>query len=452
MNISLENIDKVNGVLTVNVEKADYENLVTAELKKLRKKANIPGFRPGMVPMSLVKRQFGTSVKVEEINKLLQTKMYDYIRENKVNMLGEPLPQANDKLDFAKDDNFEFKFDIAIAPEFDASLSEKDTVPYYNITISDEMIDNQVKMYTQRAGNYEKVEQYQEGDMLKGLISELDENDNDVENGLQVDGAIMAPSHMKDEGQKELFKDVKPGDIINFNPATAFGSDLDVATLLKIKKEEAEKYKGDFSFKIEEITRFQEAPLDEKVFDSVFGKGVVKTADEFKAKIREKLEAQLKNDSRYRFMLDVRDYLEKRIGKLEFPDALMKKMFLNNAKDKGAAFVDEHYDESISELTWQLIEQQLIKDNEIKVDDNDLKETAKQATVSQFARYGMLSIPDDVIENYANELLKNKEQANSLVENCIENKLADALEKKVTLEKKDVTVEEFNKLFGDAEQ
>lgn len=451
MNISLENIDKVNGVLTVNVEKADYDAQVTTELKKLRKKANIPGFRPGMVPMSLVKRQFGTSVKVEEINKLLQTKMYDYIRENKVNMLGEPLPQANDKLDFAKDDNFEFKFDVAIAPEFDATLSDKDTVPYYNITISDEMIDNQVKMYTQRAGNYEKVDQYQDGDMLKGLISELDENDNEVENGLQVDGAIMAPSHMKDEGQKNLFKDVKVGDIINFNPTTAFGSDLDVATLLKIKKDEADKYKGDFSFKIEEITRFQEAPLDEKVFDSVFGKGIVKTADEFKAKIREKLEAQLKNDSRYRFMLDVRDYLEKRIGKLEFPDALMKKMFLNNAKDKGAAFVDEHYDESIAELTWQLIEQKLIADCGIKVDDNDLKETAKQATVSQFARYGMLSIPDDVIENYANELLKNKEQANSLVENCIENKLADALEKKVTLEKKDVTVEEFNKLFGDAQ-
>lgn len=452
MNISLENIDKVNGVLTVNVEKADYDAQVTTELKKLRKKANFPGFRPGMVPMSLVKRQFGTSVKVEEINKLLQTKMYDYIRENKINMLGEPLPQANDKLDFAKDDNFEFKFDIAIAPEFDASLSDKDTIPYYNITISDEMIDNQVKMYTQRAGEYVKVDQYEDGDMLKGLIAELDENDNEVENGLQVDGAIMAPSHMKDEGQKNLFKDVKAGDVINFNPTTAFGSDLDVATLLKIKKDEADKYKGDFSFKIEEITRFQEAPLDEKVFDSVFGKGVVKTADEFKTKIREKLEAQLKNDSRYRFMIDTRDYLEKRIGKLQFPDALMKKMFLNNAKDKGAAFVDEHYDESIAELTWQLIESQLIKDNEIKVDDNDLKQTAKEATVSQFARYGMLSIPEDVIENYANELLKNKEQANSLVENCIENKLADALEKKVTLEKKDVTVEEFNKLFGDAAQ
>ncbi len=452
MNISLENVDKVNGILTVNVEKADYETQVETELKKLRKKANFPGFRPGMVPMGMVKRQFGVSVKVEEINKLLQTKMYDYIRDNKVKMLGEPLPRQDVKLDFAKDDNFEFKFDIAIAPEFDATLSDKDSIPYYNIKVSDEMIDNQVKMYTQRSGSYEKVDAYQDGDMVKGLLAELDENSNPKEGGLQVDGAIMAPAHMKDDSQKALFKDAKENDIITFNPSNAFASDIDVATLLKIKKEDAEKYKGDFSFQIAEITRFKEAPLDEKVFDSVFGKDVVKTADEFKAKIREKLEAQLKNDSQYRFMMDVRDYLTKRIGKLQFPDELMKKLFLANAKEKGAAFVDEHYDESISELTWQLIEEKLVEDNQIKVDDKDLKETAKEATVSQFARYGMLSIPDDVVENYANELLKNKQQVNSLVESCIENKLAAALEAKVTLDKKDVTVEEFNKLFGDVQQ
>ena len=220
MNISLQNVDKVSAVLTVQIEKADYQEKVEKALKTLRKRVNMPGFRPGMVPMSLVKKQYGTSVLVEEVDKLMQEKVNEYIRENKVDMLGAPLPKESNA-DFVNDENFEFAFDIALAPEFTVDLSADDTIDYYDINVTDEMVDQQVKMYTQRTAKYEKVEDYQDNDLLKGLLAELDENGNTKEGGLQVEGAVMMPSYMKNDDQKAIFNGAKVNTVLTF---PAFGS------------------------------------------------------------------------------------------------------------------------------------------------------------------------------------------------------------------------------------
>lgn len=450
MNVSLQNIDKVSALLTVKLEKQDYQEKVEKSLKTFRQKANKPGFRPGMVPMGLIKKQYGKAILAEEVNKLLQEKVYDYLRENNVNMLGEPLPneEKQQPISFDAQEDFEFVFDIALAPEFDASLTADDKIDYYTIDVTDEMVDRQIKMYTQRAGKYEKVDVYANNDMLKGLLAELDENGNTKEGGIQVESAVMMPSYMKNDTQKAIFDGAKVNDVLVFNPNEAYGgSEAEISSLLKIEKEKVGGLKSDFSFQVEEITRFVEGELTQEIFDQVYGKDVVKSAEEFRAKIKESVTAQYVADSDYKFLIDVRNYLVNRIGKLEYPDALLKRIMLLNNEEKGEAFVNENYDKSIEELTWHLIKEQLVKANEVKVEQQDVASMAREATRAQFAQYGMMSVPDELLENYAKEMLKKKETVDGLVNRVIEAKLVAALKGKVTLNDKVVSVEEFNKML-----
>ena len=450
MNVSFQNIDKVSGLLTVKLEKADYQEKVDKSLKTFRQKAQIPGFRKGMVPMSLVKKMYGKSVIAEEVNKLLSEKVYDYIKSNNVNMLGEPLPNEEKQqvIDFDTMEEFEFVFDIALAPEFKAEVSNTDKVDYYTIEVTDEMVENQVKAYTQRNGKYDQVSAYEDNDMLKGLIAELDENGNTKEGGIQVEGAVLMPSYMKNEEQKAIFANAKVNDVLVFNPNAAYdGHDAEIASLLKIEKEAAAEMKSNFSFQVEEITRFVPGDVNQELFDQVFGKDAVKTEEEFRAKVKEGIAAQFVADSDYKFLIDARKMLMEKVGKLEFPDALLKRIMLLNNKEKGEEFVAENYEKSVEELTWHLIKEQLVKDNEIKVEQEDVINMAKDATKAQFAQYGMMTVPEDILENYAQEMLKKKENVDGLVGRVVEAKLATALKAKVTLNNKTVSMEEFNKMF-----
>ena len=450
MNVSFQNIDKVSGLLTVKLEKADYQEKVDKQLKSFRQKAQIPGFRKGMVPMSLVKKMYGKSVIAEEVNKTLSEQVYDYIKNNNLNGLGEPLPneEKQPEIDFDTMEEFEFVFDIALAPEFKAEVSNQDKIDYYTIEVTDEMVDNQVKAYTQRNGKYDKVDVYQDNDMLKGLIAELDENGNTKEGGIQVEGAVLMPSYMKNDEQKAIFANAKVNDVLVFNPNTAYdGHEAEIASLLKIEKEAVADMKSNFSFQVEEITRFVPGELNQEIFDQVLGKDVVKTEEEFRVKVKESIAEQFVSDSDYKFLIDARKVLMEKVGKLEFPDALLKRIMLLNNKEKGEEFVAENYDKSIEELTWHLIKEQLVKANEIKVEQEDVIKMAKDATKAQFAQYGMLTVPEDVLENYAQEMLKKKENVDGLVNRVVEAKLAAALKSQVALDNKTVSMEEFNKMF-----
>lgn len=447
MNISLQNVNNVSAVLTVQIEKADYQAKVEKSLKTLRQRVNMPGFRKGMVPMGLIKKQYGTSVLVEEIDKLMQEKVGEYIRENKVDMLGTPLPKESNA-NFETDETFEFAFDIALAPQFNVELSSNDSIDYYDIDVTDEMVNQQVKMYAQRAGKYDKVEDYQEGDMLKGLLAELDENGNTKEGGVQVEGAVMMPTYMKNDEQKAIFNGVKVNTVLTFNPAVAFdNNEAELSSLLKLKKEELAEHKGDFSFQVEEITRMVPGDLNQELFDQVLGKDKAHNEDEFRAEVKASIAKQFEADSDYKFLVDVRNYIVGKIGKLEFADDLMKRIMLDNNKDKGEEFVAEHYDKSIEELTWHLIKEKLVAANEIKVEQADIAAQAKEATRAQFAQYGMINVPDELLENYSQEMLKKRESVGALVNRSIEAKLSAVLKGQVTLNHKTVSAEEFNKMF-----
>ena len=446
MNISFEAPDKVNGLMAITLEKEDYQGEVEKTLKDYRKRANIPGFRPGQAPMGMIKRQFGASVKVDAINKMLGEKLYEYIRENKIQMLGEPLPsEQQEQLDFESDAPLTFKFDIAVAPEFKAELTGKDKVDYYNITVDDKLIDQQVEMYQSRAGQYEKAEQYdaEQRDMLKGDLREVGK-----EGGIELSEISLMPQYIKVDDQKKLFDGCKLGDVITWNPRKAYpDNDAEVSSMLKIQKEEVKDHEGDFTFQVTEISRYVKAPVDQKLFDQVYGEGNVKDEKEFRQKIADQISQQFKSDSDYKFLLDVRAHMEKKVGKLEFPEAILKRVMLNNNKDKGADFVEKNFEASIKELGWHLIKEQLVAAQDIKIEDGDLKNVAKEAARAQFAQYGMSNIPDEYLENYAQEMLKKRENVDGLVDRAVDVKLTAALKNVVKLNEKDITLEDFQKLL-----
>ena len=451
MNILFENPDKVNGLMTVTVEEADFKDDVEKTLKDYRKKANFPGFRPGMVPMGLIKKQFGASVKMDTLNKFVGEKIYTYIKDNKIQMLGEPIPsEKQEPVDIEKDGPYTFMFDIAVAPEFKIELNGDTKLAYYNIKADDKLIDQQVDMFASQLGSYEKADSYdgEQRDMLKGDLRELDADGNTKEGGITVDGAVMMPEYIKVEDQKKLFDNAKPGDIIAFNPRKAYpDNDAEVASLLKIDREAVKSMDSDFSYQVIEISRFKKAEVNQEMFDHVFGKDAVKSEEEFRARIAEGLKPQLQANSDYKFLIDVRKYAEDAVGELTFPDALLKRVMLLNNKDKGEEYVENNYDESIRQLKWHLIKEQLVAANNIKVEDADVKAAAKEAARMQFAQYGMNNVPDEYLDNYAGEMLKKRDSAAGFVDSAVENKLVQALKGVVTLDEKTVTLDEFNELM-----
>ena len=451
MKVSFENPDKINGRLTITVEENDYKDEVDKTLKDYRKKANVPGFRPGQVPMGMIKRQFGASVKMDAINKIVGEQINKYITDNKINMLGQPLAsEAQQPQDLEKEGPYTFIFDIAVAPEFDIELTNKDKVDYYDITVDDALIDRQVEMFASRLGKNVDVEEYADGDVVKGDLRELDDKGNTKENGLTVEGAMVMPEYIKAAAQKKLFKGAKVGDIITFNPRKAYKeSDAELASLLKIEKDKVADYESDFSYQITSIQRFKNHAVDQELFDQTFGKDQVKDEKEFREKIADGLKKQLEKESDYKFLMDVRKYAEDKVGQLTYPDALLKRVMKENNKDKDQEFIDKNYEASIKELTWSLIRNKLSEKAQIKVNDEDVRNAARETARIQFAQYGMNNVPDEYVNNYADELLKKQDTVQQFVDRAIDLKLIEATKKDVKLNKKSISLDDFNKMMSE---
>lgn len=448
MNISFDIQDKVNGLLTITVEEEDYKADVEKTLKDYRKRASVPGFRPGQAPIGMIKRQYGTAVKMDAINNLVGRNIYDYLTENNIQFLGEPMTaNGQEPIDVEKPAPYTMKFDIAVAPEVNVTLSDKDTLDYYDIQVDDKIIDGQVDMYASRMGEHKTVEEYQDNDILRGDLRELDADGNVKEGGITTEGAVMMPMYIKVEDQKKLFDGVKMGDLITFNPRKAYPeNDGEIASLLKIDREAAKDINADFSFHVTEISRFFPHAVDQQLFDQVFGEGNVKDEAGFRAKIAENVKEQLATQSDFRFLLDMRKHYEDEVGTLTYPDELLKRMMKAKNKDKGDDFVEKNYNDSVKELTWHLIKEKLVKDNDIKINDEDLKETAREAARAQFAQYGMSNVPAEYIDNYAQEMLKKGEQKDAIIERSIDRKLVEVAKNVAKINKKEISLDDFNKL------
>lgn len=448
MNVSLINNDAVRGVVKLEIVKADYADSVEKSLRNYRRKANMPGFRKGMVPMNLIKKMYGKHALVEEVNKLISDNLFKYIHDNNLHILGEPLPsEQQPEIDFDTQENFEFDFDVAFAPVININLNKDDKMTYYQVDVDEDMLNKQIESYTNNFGTYEDVEEVGEKDLVKGRIAEL-ENGAPKEGGIVVENAVLMPMYIKNEEEKNKFIGGKKNSVIVFNPNKAFeGAEAEIASLLKIEKDKVAEKTGDFSFEIQTVSHHKPAEVNQELFDKVFGEGVVTSEEEFKDKIREALTEQFTPQSDYKFLTDARDILVEKAGELHFADDILKRWLVaaneRNTKEK----VEEDYPTIIKDLTYHLIKDALVKANNLKVEDADLENFAKRVAKAQFAQYGMLSVPEDVLNNYAKEMLKNKQSLQSIVDRAIEEKLAAWLKEQVDLDVKVVSADEFAKLF-----
>ena len=450
MNVSLTNVDSVNAIIQVSVAKADYQEKYDTALKAFRKKANIPGFRPGTVPTGMVKKMYGKSILAEEINKLVGENLYKYIQENNLNVLGEPMgnEEKQQAIDFATEGDYDFFFDIALAPEIKVSLTKRDKITYYNIDVDEELVEKQISAYKSNYGKYETID---EGsvvtDLIKGKITEL-EDGKAKEDGIAVESGVVMASYMKDEAEQSKFIGVKPGDVITFNPGKAYeGNETEIASLLQIQKEDAETISPEFSFEVLEVTRYKEADLDDELFEKVFGKDNVKNEEEFRAKVKESISQQFAPDSDYKFLIDARELLIKKAGDLQFPDAFLKRWLLSTGKERTAESLEADFPKIIEDLKFHLIKEQIVKDKELKLEETDVKSVAMQAARAQFAQYGMMGLPDEMVENYANDMLKNQESARNLVDKAMENKIIESLKSTLGLKEETISLDDFRKFF-----
>lgn len=448
MKVSLEKKDKVNGLLTVTIEKNDYQEKVENTLKDFRKNANIPGFRKGKVPMGLIKKQHGIAVLVEEVNKLLSDGIYNYIQENDIRVIGNPLPneEKQAELNFETMEEFDFIFDLAIAPEINVDLSKEDKVDYYTIEVTDDLLDKQVDYYRSYTGEYQTVDSFEEKDMLKGHMAELDDKGNLKEGGITVEETIMMPSVMKDDEQKAIFANAKVNDVLIFNPNKAFeGNKAEIASLLKLEEnEEGDVISSDFSFQISEIQRFVNGELNQELFDKILGEGTVSTAEEFKEKIREQIAQNFTQEADFKLQKDLHQLFLEKAGEVEYPNELLKRMFKQEQKEE---LSEEDFNKSLEDLTLHLIEEELVKKYEVKVEDRDIQDMAKSMARLQMMQYGAMNLPDDMLESFAQRMLQDEKTANMLITRAINEKLTAAMKEVVTLNEKKVSSEEFQDLL-----
>ncbi len=442
MKIEQSELKNLTGVITLTIEPADYQEEVNKQLKEVRHKAQMPGFRPGMVPAGLVKKMYGKGILADVLNKKVGESMQKHIEDNKLQILGDPLPSENaPKIDLDNEDTFTFMFDIAVAPEFDAKLNGKNKLTEYEIEVTDEMVNNQVNSYAERFGDYVQVEEVAEGDIVKGLAKQVDGE-------IVKENAVLNPQYMKDKEQAKLFAGAKKGETVTFNPAKAFDSEVEVSSLLGITKEQAKDLKSDFTFEIQEITRHTPAKIDSELFAKVYGENAPKDEAEFRARVKAEIEANMAEDSKYKFGLDAKEAIMKKMEKLEFPVDFLKRWVLATNEKMTQEELDKDFDKMLDELKWHLAKDQLMKEYNIDVQKEDVEAYAKEVARMQFMQYGLMHVDDQYLTNYANEMLKQENQLRGIVERVAENKIYDALKGVAKIEKKQISHADFGKLFA----
>jgi len=448
MNVDKQVIDSVNAVVKIQLLKADYQEKVENTLKNYRKKANVPGFRPGMVPAGLIQKMYGKSVLAEAVQDAVSEALYNYIRDNQLNILGEPLPsETQAMIDFDTQEDFDFAFDIALSPELDFSLTKKDSIPYYTITVTDEMVAEQAKSMAARNGSYVKAEATEEADVIKGLLIEVQPDGTIGLEGISVEDAVLTPKYFKNDEEKAKLIGLGIGDTVVFNPAKAYDhTETELASLLKVPKEVAKTVSTDFTFEVKEITRYQEGEMNQVLFDQLYGEGVVTSEEAFKAKIREQLEAQFAPESDYRFMVDAEKALLKKATDVVFPVDFLKRWMLETQK-RTADNIDEEMPKMIEDLKWHLMKEKIVTDNNLTVSEEELLETAKKITRAQFAQYGMMNVPEDLLNGYAADMLKKEDSKRNIIDQSMSAVVAGFLKGAVKITDKKISVEDFNKLY-----
>ena len=452
MKSTLNKTDDVNGTIVIELEKADYQEKVDKSLNQYRQKANIPGFRQGKVPKSVIQKMYGKAVLVDEINKLVTDELGNYIRENKLKILGEPISDDSEEkqVDLENDELMKFYFDIALTPEFELVLDKETQLNWYHVKLEDELFEKQMDAYKQNYGTYVSVEgEAKDTDLIKGTLTEV-EAGVDTENGQVIENAVLMPSYVKDETVKNSFIGAKVGDSVVFNPKTAYdNNEAEVASLLQTTKDKVADINCDFRFDIKEVTRYQEAEMNHELFDKVLGDGVVTTEEEFRNKVGAELNNQFKPNVDHLFIHEARDIIVEKMNDVQFPDAFLKRWLLESSEERTAEQVEEDYPKIMEDLKFHIAKQKIVEEHEIKVEFSDIEALAAEVAKAQFAQYGMTNLPADVLQNYTKSLLEKEETVQNLVERATEDKIIQWLKENVTVVEKDIFSNDFNKMMSE---
>jgi trigger factor len=446
MNITRENIDDLNALLKVNIVKNDYDEKVETVLKDYRKKATIKGFRPGMVPIGLIKKMYGRAVEIDEINKVVTEGIQKYITDEKLEILGDPLPKADELIDFDNQQDFNFTFEIGLSPVVDLKLSKKNKVHEYEIIIDDKMKNDYLQNYTRRFGELRKADSIEDKDVVKGKIEAVDNDGNIIPEGPVVEETSIGIDIIKDENIKNEFIGKSLNDIIDFDIKAAFPNDTEIAGILHIKKEEVTDLWPKYRFTVNDISRFFPAEPGQELYNKIFGEGVVNSEEEFMKKIEEEIAVNLKRESDYRAMIDIKEMAMEKID-FHLPEDFLKRWLLRVNEKTTEEQIEKEFDSFRKDLKWQLIRNKVARDNEVKISEEELQKEAENITRYQFQQYGLFYATDDQISNYAKETLKREEDAKRIAEKILEEKVILLMKDMVKLEAKSITVEDFNKLF-----
>lgn len=448
MNITKENIDDLNAVLKIQVDKADYDGNVEKVLRDYRKKANIKGFRPGMVPIGLIKKMYGRAVQIDEINKVVTENIQKYLADEKIEVLGDPLPRMDDqeKIDFDTQESFTFSFDLGLAPAFELKLSNKNKVPYYEIDADEKMKNDYLENYTRRYGKFEKTDLSEEKDMLKGKIEALDADGNPVAEGIIADDTTLSIDIIKDKKIKKQFIGRAEKETIDFDLRKAFPNDFEIAGLLKKQKDEVTGINGDFRFTVNEVSRFHPAEIVQELFDRIYGEGVVSSEEDFRKRIDEEINTNLKNESNYKLSLDLKKLATEKT-EFSLPEEFLKRWLLKVNEKTTEEQIEKEFGTFKDDLKWQLIRNKVARMNDVKITEEELQKEAENIARYQFRQYGLFYATDEQVSNYAKETLKREEDAKKIADKILEEKVIELLKGMVKLENKTVTIEEFNKLF-----
>lgn len=451
MQVTQNNIDALNATIKITVVKEDYQDQVEKALKGIQKKANFKGFRPGKAPMGLVKKEFYGHTMAEEINKIISKGLFDYLKDNNIDFLGEPLPSEKEQtvVDFKNDTDFNFYFDIALAPQFDINVDSSLALTQYVINVEDSLLDKAVENYKNAAGKQEPVEVSGEKSFLKGEVYEVAADGAKIENGL-ANKTSMLVDRVKDEAQKANFIGKKVGDEIQFDFKQVFPNEADAKSVLGNNDIDLSAINTNFAFKIEEITDFVQGELNQDMFDRFFGKDKVHNEEELRANIKSQYEAGYSAESDYKLMSDARTALIE-ANKFDVPVAFMKRWMLNleQYKDFNEAKLDEQFPELENDIKWNLIENKIVKKNNIEISEDEELEAAKNLTAQEFARYGIPlgQIPPEMLDNFAKERLAKNQDRNMIRQQVIGKKITELVKANASLTQQAISYEDFGKLF-----
>ncbi len=447
MEVVKNQIDELNATLTVNVKNTDVAENVEKTLKDYRRKAVVPGFRPGNVPVGLIKKMYGNAIIADELNKLVSQSLSEYLVSEKLNILGDPLPsESQEQIDWGKEQDYSFIFDIALAPEFEVKLSKKDKINKYSIAVDQEMTDKYVNGYKQRFGKFEECEKSLEESLLSVELIQIEKKGEIIADGISVEEVSISIKMVKDAKIKKSFIGISAGTIVDFDVKKAFENETEIASMLKITKEEVETMTPNFRMTVKEVKEYKEAEMNQEFFDKCFGENAVSNEVDFKNRVIEDIKASFARETRYKLLLDIK---EKLISKADFnlPEEFLKRWLKVSNKDITDEQIAEEFNHFLEDLKWTLIKSKIAKENELKVSQEDLIAAAKQQLIAQFSQYGMSYIPDEYLVKYATEMLQKEAEVNKLYEQEIEEKIIDFVAEAVKLEEKEVSMEEFNGLF-----